>query len=182
MAAPLPVRFTAGDGGQWRIAAVLPVIGESLAMAPRLDIREGPGEAPPGVWSLHGVTSNLRYTTVEERAGLVAKQEGLGRPPARHAALIPISKNAAWWAMAQDERRAIMETRSRHNAIGMEYLPEVARRLHHCRDLGGEFDFLTWFEWAPEHDPAFESLLVRLRASEEWHYVSREVDIRLVRD
>lgn len=62
--------------------------------------------------------------------------------------------------MAQDERRAIMETGSRHNAIGMEYLPEVARRLHHCRDIGGEFD----------------------RPSEEWGYVACEVDIRLLRD
>jgi chlorite dismutase len=182
MTAPLLVRFTAGERGPWRLRAVLPVLGESLAPAPRLHVQEGPGEAPPGVWALCGVTSNLRYTTAEERAGLLAKQEGLGRPPARHAALIPISKNAAWWAMAQDERRAIMETRSRHNAIGMEYLPEVARRLHHCRDLGGEFDFLTWFEWAPEHEAQFEELLARLRASEEWGYVSREVDIRLVRD
>ncbi len=84
--------------------------------------------------------------------------------------------------MAQDERRAILETRSRHNAIGMEYLPEVARRLHHCRDIGGEFDVLTWFEWAPEHEAKFEAWLVRLRASEEWGYVSCEVDIRLLRD
>jgi chlorite dismutase len=182
MTAPLLVHFTAGGSGAWRLAAVRAVRGEALAAASRLDVHEGPGAPPPGAWSLRGVTSHLRYTTATERAALAAKQEGLGRPPARHAALIPIRKTAAWWALAQDERRAIMETRSRHNAIGMEYLPAVARRLHHCRDLGGEFDFLTWFEWAPGDAAGFEELLARLRTSEEWAHVEREVDIRLVRD
>jgi hypothetical protein len=64
----------------------------------------------------------------------------------------------------------------------LRYLPEVARRLHHSRDLGEPFDFLTWFEYAPEYSAAFEELVVSLRASEEWKYVDREVDIRLVRD
>jgi hypothetical protein len=63
----------------------------------------------------------------------------------------------------------------------MEYLPQIARRLHHGRDLGEPFDFLTWFEFAPEHEGLFDELLARLRASEEWRYVSREIDIRLTR-
>lgn len=83
--------------------------------------------------------------------------------------------------MAQDERLAIYEERSRHTTIGLEYLPRIARKLHHCRDLGEPFDFLTWFEFAPEHEPAFDALLTRLRASEEWTYVDREIDIRVHR-
>lgn len=75
----------------------------------------------------------------------------------------------------------MFEERSRHIAIGLEYLPAVARRLHHCRDLGGPFDFLTWFEYAPEASTGFEEMLLRLRATEEWRHVEREVDIRLVR-
>jgi hypothetical protein len=43
------------------------------------------------------------------------------------------------------------------------------------------FDFLTWFEYAPEHSDAFEDLVRKLRASKEWTYVDREVDIRLSR-
>jgi hypothetical protein len=50
----------------------------------------------------------------------------------------------------------------------MEYLPTIARRLHHSRELGEPFDFLTWFEYAPEHNQAFEELVVKLRATEEW--------------
>jgi hypothetical protein len=42
----------------------------------------------------------------------------------------------------------------------MEYLPTIARRLHHSRELGEPFDFLTWFEYAPEHNQAFEELVV----------------------
>jgi hypothetical protein len=47
--------------------------------------------------------------------------------------------------------------------------------------IGEPFDFLTWFEFAPEHTQAFEALLERLRATREWNFVEREVDIRLMR-
>jgi chlorite dismutase len=97
------------------------------------------------------------------------------------AALIPISKSEAWWELTQDERRAIFEAHSRHIATGLEYLPAVARGLHHGRDLGGEFDFLTWFEFTPAHAELFQELVGQLRETEEWEYVDREVDIRLAR-
>ncbi len=106
----------------------------------------------------------------------------LGRPEATRAALIPIRKADAWWSLAQDERRTIFEERSGHIAKSLRYLPAIARRLHHARDLGEPFDFLTWFEYAPDHADAFDGLLAELRASEEWRYVEREVDIRLVRN
>ena len=101
---------------------------------------------------------------------------------AKRAALIPITKSAEWWELAQDERREIFEERSRHTATGLRYLPAIARRLYHCRDLGEPFDFLTWFEYAPSDADAFEELVGLLRATEEWRYVVREVDIRLSRD
>jgi hypothetical protein len=132
-------------------------------------------------WVLRGVTSNERYTTRAEADELQMRQQGLGRPEATRAALIPIRKSAAWWALAQDERRIIFEERSHHTTIGLEYLPAIARRLHHSRELAEPFDFLTWFEYSPEHSDAFEELVQRLRQSEEWRYVDREVDIRLSR-
>ena len=152
-------------------------------MAERLAVTEGAdaGVPPDSPWRLTGFTSELRYTHAGERQKLVAVQAPLGRAQASRAALIPIRKNAKWWELAQDERRAIFEERSRHIAIGHEYLPAVARRLHHCRGTGGPFDFLTWFEYAPEAEPAFDAMLVRLRETEEWCYVEREVDIRLTR-
>lgn len=64
----------------------------------------------------------------------------------------------------------------------MDYLPQVARRLHHCRDLGGAYDFLTWFEYVPDDAAAFERMVARLRATEEWRYGEAEMDLRLERD
>lgn len=95
--------------------------------------------------------------------------------------MIPIRKSEAWWNLAQDERRAILEARSQHIAVGLRYLPAVARRLSHSRELGEPFDFLTWFEYAPVHAEPFDELVHALRSSEEWNYVEREVDIRLRR-
>ena len=83
--------------------------------------------------------------------------------------------------MAQDERLALFRAGAGHNGIGLDYLPAVARRLLHCRDLGEPFDFLTWFEFAPNQAAAFDEMLRRLRATEEWSFVEREVEVRLGR-
>ena len=95
--------------------------------------------------------------------------------------LIPIRKADAWWELSQDERRAVFEARSRHIAIGAQYLPAIARRLYHARDLGAPFDFLTWFELGDADVGAFDELLGRLRETEEWQYVVREVEVRVTR-
>ena len=182
--APLLATFAAGSTGAWRIDTIEVVKGDPLARHAMLSVAEteGPGPAPAADgWVLRGTTSNARYTTRRETDSLQAVQAGLRRPGATRAALIPIRKSAAWWALAQDERRAVFEEQSRHIAIGLDYLPGVARRLHHSRELGEPFDFLTWFEYAPEHSDAFERLVARLRGVREWEFVDREVDIRLRR-
>ena len=83
--------------------------------------------------------------------------------------------------MTQDERRAIFEERSHHITLGLKYVARIARRLYHGYDLGEPFDFLTWFEYALGDAEAFEELVGKLRETEEWTYVEREVDIRLAR-
>jgi len=181
---PLLVAFAAGGSGSWRIESIKGVSGEALPAATRLAVLEGSAarEVDDATWVLRGVTSNERYLTRHEHDELAAIQQPLGRPDSTRAALIPIKKSEAWWELAQDERRRIFEESSRHLTLGLEYLPAVARRLHHGRDLGEPFDFLTWFEFAPEDATDFEELVRRLRATEEWSYVEREVDLRLERD
>ena len=176
--------FVGADSGSWRVLSIVPVRGESLPPASAVTVVPPPGNVAGSsqVWSLKAQISNLRYAERPEIDVLKSKQEQLGRPGATQAALIPIRKSAAWWDLAQDERRAIFEARSRHTAIGLDYLPAVSRQLYHCRDLGEPFDFLTWFEFAPDNANAFEDLVARLRATEEWRYVEREVDIRLERN
>jgi hypothetical protein len=180
MAQPLPVAFVAGATGGWKIEKISSVVGEGLAAATHLTMIEGPTDAV-GIWRLRGVTSYPRYSTANELKTLTAVSPLLGRAEARHAALIPIKKSDAWWTMGQDARRKVFEDSSQHIARSMKYLPAVARRLHHSRDLGEPFDFLTWFEYAPENAAAFEDLVAELRGSVEWRYVEREVDIRLTR-
>lgn len=174
--------FVADNAGPWCIQSMVGVTGEPLAAASHLSIVAGESALPPNAaWSLRGITSNERYVERAEKSALLGKQEGLGRAQATCAALIPIRKSPAWWALTQDERRQIFEARSHHIEIGLKYLPAVARRLHHCRDLGPAepFDFVTWFEYAPADAAAFEDLLQALRASPEWAFIDREVDIRL---
>jgi hypothetical protein len=174
--------FAGGQVGQWRVEGIEPVTGPSLPTVSRINISDGAhlGDSG-GAWALRGRPSNARYTRRDEQEALAATQAGLGRPEATRAALIPITKSEAWWALAQDERRELLEETSHHIAIGLEYLPAIARRLYHGRDLDEPFDFLTWFEYAPQDVPAFEDLVARLRATREWDYVEREVDIRVSR-
>ena len=176
--------FAGGDTGAWRVERTSAVTGASLPAVAALSVLAGSVEPQGTSWRLRGIVSNERYAERAEKDALVARQEGLGRAACTRAALIPIRKSPDWWGLTQDERRAVFEAQSKHIAIGLDYLPAIARRLHHCRDLGVDepFDFLTWFEYSPADAQAFEDLVGRLRATPEWGYVEREVDIRLFRD
>ena len=173
MAPPLAVTFIAGPSGDWRIERLVAVAGDPLPAATHLSAgNEAPYTAKIS-WQLRGTVSSTRYTTAHEltRLNIVSPLlrcseamcaalipiRSLGSAPG--SSLIPIRKSDAWWSMAQDERRAIFEKRSGHIAKSMSYLPAIARRLHHARDVGEPFDFLTWFEYAPEHAHAIEALV-----------------------
>ena len=175
--------FVGSSAGSWQVVRMDTIVGVPVEPVTNLEVFNSDFETLPegSKWRLRGVTSNERYVTRPERDLLTASQASLGRPEATCAALIPITKSASWWELTQDERRAIFETRSHHIEIGAKYLPAIARRLHHCRDLGEQFDFLTWFEYSPADSERFEELANTLRESEEWRYVEREIDIRLVR-
>jgi hypothetical protein len=172
--------FVGGEDGSWAITRLEPVTGPPLEPASRLDVREE-NDGGNGVWAIRGTPSYERYVNAAEQRRLADRSPPLGRPEASLAAMIPIKKSDEWWALPQDERRGIFEERSHHIATGLEYLPAIARRLYHCRDLGEPFDFVTWFEYAPEDAAAFEELVDALRLTEEWNFVEREVDLRLER-
>jgi chlorite dismutase len=176
--------FRGGQSGAWRITLNSAVKGQGLATVPALSITQSDSIALPILpsatsWRLVGVASHVRYVEKAEKEQLAEKQAPLGRKEAIFAAMIPIKKSAAWWALSQDERREVLEAKSHHISASLKYLPQVARQLYHCRDLGEPFDFITWFEYAPEHAAAFEELVAMLRTTEEWTFVEREVDVRL---
>jgi chlorite dismutase len=176
--------FRGGQSGAWQVTLNSPAKGEGLFAVPALAITQGASIALPllpssTAWRLAGVASHVRYVERAEKTLLAEKQAPLGRKEATFAALIPIKKSADWWELTQEERREILEAKSQHIANSLKYLPQIARQLYHCRDLGEPFDFLTWFEFAPEHATMFEELVGMLRATEEWKFVEREVDVRL---
>ena len=184
MAAIIPVSFVGADTGTYRVLRMNAVVGAPLTKVAALTshpLHLAAEVAPGAAWVLRGTNSAVRYVERAETETLRAIQPPLGRPQCSHAALIPIRKSDAWWTLSQDERREIFEIRSRHIASCLKYLPAIARRLHHSRELGEPFDFLTWFEYGAEHTALFEELVQLLRATEEWKYVDREVDIRLLK-
>jgi hypothetical protein len=128
-----------------------------------------------------GVTQHVVYTAAQERLELARISAPESGPL---AVLIPICKSAAWWSLAQDERRAFLRAGTPgHFEIGLEYASTIYRRLYHARTLpGSSWDFLTYFELPAERRPEFERLLARLRDADqnpEWQFVEREVEIWL---
>ncbi len=171
--------FCGSHQGPWKVLGFRSILGNPIPFSSHLEILEAQTVSENKIWQLKGVSSHARYTTRPEKISLDAIQAPLGREEARFAALIPIKKSQKWWQMTQEERRHIFEEQSQHTSRSLKYLPEISRKLYHSRDLGEPFDFLTWFEFAPEHENMFNDLLVELRSSEEWKYVVREIDIRL---
>jgi len=177
---PSIVSFVAGPEGPWRIDGILAPTGETLPPAARLAMVEGDATEGAGVrWALRGMVGPAVYAGEAENDALAPTQEPLGRPEARCAALIAVRKSPAWWAMTHDERRAVIEERS--PAPGLDELPAIAHRLHHAHELSEPFDFLTWFEYAPDNQRAFDEFVGRRRETKEWSFVEREVDVRVTR-
>ena len=184
----MPASFIAGDRGPWRIARVVAVRGEPLDPARALTVVEdGAAAAGGAAWVLRGVRSHDRYTTRAEKDQLTMSSPPLGRP-GMHAALIPIRKSAAWWQLAQDERRAVIE-RSRHFPIGLEALPAVnkAGRITEvslgwadsvagrAMSLASRFRFVVvGLPTGPRGERGMDAL-IRARRSDR-----REVELRLV--
>jgi len=132
---------------------------------------------------LVGVTQHLTYTHAPERRELTGISAAESGPV---AVLIPISKSAAWWALAQDERDALFRgkrERPGHLAVGRGYASRVFRKLYHARYVpGSHWDFLTYFEFPKERADDFRALVAELRdpaTNPEWEFVERETEIWL---
>lgn len=65
-----------------------------------------------------------------------------------YAAVIPIRKDADWWALPQDQRLAMMQE---HTEAALPYHKTVKRKLYHSTGLD-DVDFITYFETAKPED------------------------------
>jgi chlorite dismutase len=111
---------------------------------------------------LNGVTKKPNYVPgfpEPVRNDLKAPTDDPGPKP--YAVVIPIRKDAEWWALDQEKRTALM---LEHTAAALPYLKTVKRKLYHSSGLD-DVDFITYFETAKMED--FHQLIVALETVKE---------------
>jgi chlorite dismutase len=111
---------------------------------------------------LNGLTKKVNYVPgfpEAVRNDLKAPTEDPGPKP--YAIVIPIRKDAEWWAFDQEKRTALM---LEHTAAALPYLKTVKRKLYHSSGLD-DVDFITYFETAKMED--FHQLIVALETVKE---------------
>lgn len=116
---------------------------------------------------MHGLTKKANYVPGlpdQMKADLKTASEPGPKP---YAIVIPIRKNADWWALDQDKRMALMKE---HTEAALPYQKTVKRKLYHSTGLD-DLDFITYFETSKLED--FHSLILSLEKVKEFQYVRR---------
>lgn len=164
--------------------AVRGLLPPGIEVGRRMRRLEATGQLPVADAPFIGATTHLLYTDSPVRSELARISSPESGPV---AVLIPIRKSAEWWALAREQRHALMMEGSPHGhlAIGQRYAARIYRRLYHARYLpGSEWDFLTYFEFPEDATAAFTELLGALRDVErnpEWAFVDREIELWMTR-
>jgi hypothetical protein len=180
--APGDVRVTG-----YEVSSIQTIVGAAVpevSAGRRLWRLEAPGRLPLPDAPFIGATTHVVYTDSTTRTELAQISRGESGPV---AVLIPIRKNADWWALGREQRQAyVMEGKpTGHLTIGKRYAARIYRRLYQARYLpGSEWDFLTYFEFPTDEVDAFRELLAELRDVErnpEWAFVDREIELWLTR-
>jgi chlorite dismutase len=116
---------------------------------------------------MHGLTKKANYVPGfpdQMKADLKTASEPGPKP---YAIVIPIRKNADWWALDQERRMAMMKE---HTEAALPYQKTVKRKLYHSTGLD-DLDFITYFETSKLED--FHSLILSLEKVKEFQYVRR---------
>ncbi len=170
--------YVGGTSGAWEVSELTTYRGPPLVPVSHLEIINGPMERTPSsaTWVFSGFVQNTRYVSREELLPPSSRRAFTAPPPRTCAALIPLRRSKEWWQLGDAVRREIQQSQQ----SSLRYLSAMVRRWRHRLDLSDQFDCVTWFEYEPQDSSAFEDLLADWRASEEWKYIDRECDIRLV--
>lgn len=111
---------------------------------------------------LNGLTKKANYVPGfpdQTKNDLKAPPDDPGSTP--YAIVIPIGKDAEWWALDQEKRTALM---LEHTGAALPYLKTVKRKLYHSSGLD-DVDFITYFETAKMED--FHQLILALEQVKE---------------
>lgn len=116
---------------------------------------------------MHGLTKKANYVPGMPD-NLKAELKNPSEPGSKpYAIVVPIRKNAEWWALDQDKRAAMMQE---HTEATLPYLKTVKRKLYHSSGLD-DLDFITYFETSKLED--FHSLVLALEKVKEFQYTRR---------
>jgi chlorite dismutase len=108
---------------------------------------------------LHGLTKKPNYVPAfSEQLKTDLKAPSESGP---YAAVIPIRKDAEWWALPQEQRAGMMQE---HTEAALPYHKTVKRKLYHSTGLD-DIDFITYFETAKLDE--FQSLILSLQKVKE---------------
>jgi chlorite dismutase len=131
-----------------------------------LDVMATPfGAYLTGATILNGMSKKANYVpgfSDQMKADLKAPSES-----GPYVAVIPIRKDADWWALPQDQRFAMMRE---HTEAALPYHKTVKRKLYHSTGLD-DFDFITYFETARPED--LHSLILALSKVKEARHNKR---------
>lgn len=171
--------YIGGSNCAWKVTEQFTRCGEPLPVVSHVEMVQGRMESMPAgtSWILSGHVRNTRYVSREQFHSWGF--DPYSRPIC--AALIPIRRSPEWRQLANRTRREIILSQSHAAVRGLQSLSAILRAWRHRCDLSEQFDDVTWFEYELQDAAAFDDLLADWRASEEWKYVDRECDIRLIR-
>jgi chlorite dismutase len=117
---------------------------------------------------LHGLTRQAAYVPgfpEQMKKELQASTPDAGMKS--YAIVIPIRKDADWWALDQDTRATLMQE---HTQAALPYISTVKRKLYHSSGLD-DFDFITYFETDKLED--FHNLIRALEQVKEYRHDRR---------
>lgn len=116
---------------------------------------------------MHGLTKKANYVPGfpdDMKSDLKTASDPGPKP---YAVVIPIRKNADWWALDQESRAAMMKE---HTQASLPYHKTVKRKLYHSTGLD-DIDFITYFETSKLEE--FHSLILAQERVTEFQYVRR---------
>ena len=116
---------------------------------------------------LHGLTKKAAYVPGFPESMKKDLQASSEVGTKSYAIVIPIRKDADWWALDQDARGALMQE---HTQAALPYSNTVKRKLYHSSGLD-DFDFITYFETEKLED--FHSLIRALEQVKEFRHNRR---------
>ncbi|MBS0168749.1 MAG: chlorite dismutase family protein [Nitrospira sp.] len=116
---------------------------------------------------LHGMTKPAVYVPGfpdDLKQGLQASADAGTKS---YAIVIPIRKDADWWALDQVSQGTLMQE---HTRAALPYIKTVKRKLYHSSGLD-DFDFITYFETDKLED--FHGLIRALEQVKEYRHDRR---------